>query len=274
MKKILFAICAFMICSNFIMGQNTNELEVNETFISLFGRKIELDKNGFPKQIQTFFYQDGTASQDMGNHLLAENIHFHFVRKSDGKNIKFIDGGIVFTDKSKNSVSWKAKSISDSLQVDVVGFIGLKGRLIYFVKVTALHDILLKDITMHIPFQKNAANYMSGLVQKYALRPEKVEWKWEGAEQMEETWLGNVNGGLQYILGDEKSIRMSKNPSFQKRSLPPISWYNNGRGGITIGIKGSSMLVNNFTGERQMTKGEVLYYNFTLLVTPSNTTKK
>ncbi|WP_233164752.1 glycoside hydrolase domain-containing protein [Pedobacter sp. ASV28] len=248
-------------------------LEVQGTTISLLGRKVELDKNGFPKQIQTFFSPEMTDYINTPNNLLAENIHFHFVRKADGKNIKLNDGGIEFTQKQAGTVKWKTTSANDSLQMDITGRLEFDGFMFYTVKVTALKDVDLKDVTMHIPFNKTAATYLMGLGQKGGERPEKFEWKWDVANKNQDgAWLGNVNAGLQYSLRDEKYIRpLNTNFYLQKPLLLPTSWGNGNKGGVTIGIKGSSMLVNNYTGEREMKKGEVQYYNFTLLITPFHT---
>ena len=49
----------------------------------------------------------------------------------------------------------------------------------------------------------------------------------------------------------------------------PSSWANGGKGGISIAHKGSSILANNYSGKAGLSKkGEILYYNFTLLITP------
>nr|WP_295671664.1 glycoside hydrolase domain-containing protein [uncultured Mucilaginibacter sp.] len=54
--------------------------------ISLLGRKVVLNNDGFPKQIQTFFTQEMTGYSKLPNDLLTEPIHFHFT-KTDGKNM-------------------------------------------------------------------------------------------------------------------------------------------------------------------------------------------
>ncbi len=248
-------------------------LQVTGNSIALLGRKVELDKNGFPKQIQTFFSPEMTEITTTPHNLLYENIHFHFVRKTDGKNIKMTDNGVEFTKKEAGTVQWKAKSINDSLQVDVTGSLEFDGFMAYTVKVTALKDIDFKDVTMHIPFNKTAATYMMGLGQKGGLSPEQVDWKWDVATKNQDgAWIGNVNAGLQYSLRDEHYVRpLNTNFYLQKPLLLPNSWGNQNKGGIGVGIKGSSMLANNYTGESQMKKGEVLYYNFNLLITPFHT---
>ncbi|MEE1945027.1 glycoside hydrolase domain-containing protein [Pedobacter sp. KR3-3] len=258
--------------SNTVIAPYT-PLKVEGTSISLLGRKVELDKNGFPKQIQTFFSPEMTDYTTTPNNLLAENIHFHFVRKADGKNIVLKDGGVEFTKKEAGTVQWKTTSANDSLQMDIAGSLEFDGFMSYTVKVTALKDLDLKDVTMHIPFNKTAATYLMGFGQKGGERPEKFEWKWDVANKNQDgAWLGNVNAGLQYSLRDEKYVRpLNTNFYLQKPLLLPTSWGNGNKGGVSIGIKGSSMLANNYTGEREMKKGEVQYYNFTLLITPFHT---
>jgi hypothetical protein len=241
-----------------------------DTAIDLLGRRITISKDGFPKQVQTFFTKEMTGYQTTPNNLLYEAIHFHFTRQSDGKDIKLVNGPIQFTERSAGTVQWQCSSKTDSLQMDVNASLEFDGFMRYTVKVTALNDIDFKDIVMHIPFQKDKADYLMGLGQKGGLRPEKINWKWEVATKNQDgAWIGAVNAGLQYSLRDEKYIRpLNTNFYLQKPLLLPSSWGNEGKGGIDIGIKGSSMLANNYSGPRSMKKGDTLYYNFTLLITP------
>ena len=116
--------------------------------------------------------------------------------------------------------------------------------------------------------------YMMGLGQKGGYRPDSMyRWKWDVARKNQDgAWVGAVNAGLQYSLRDEHYTRpLNTNFYLQKPLLAPVSWANGGNGGIDIGIKGKSVLASNYSGPRQMKKGEVLYYNFNLLVTPFHT---
>ncbi|MEO5995837.1 MAG: glycoside hydrolase domain-containing protein, partial [Chitinophagaceae bacterium] len=245
-------------------------LEINNTTISLLGRKVELNTDGFPKQIQTFFTPEMTGLSNQPNDLVTEPIHFHFTRMNDGKDMKLKSNGLVFTKREAGTVQWKATSSNDILKMEVSASLEFDGFISYTVKLTAKQDVELKDITMHIPFKKEVAKYMMGLGQKGGYRPENVEWKWDVTSKNQDgAWIGNVNAGLQYSLRDEKYIRpLNTNFYLQKPLLLPTSWGNEGKGGITVGIKGSSMLANNFSGTRKLNKGDSLYFNFTLLITP------
>jgi hypothetical protein len=248
-------------------------LVLQQKTISLLGRKVELNDEGFPKQIQTFFTQEMTGYSDQPNTLLYEPIHFHFT-KMDGKNLPLKSKGLTFTKQEAGTMQWQATTIAnDTLQMDVNGSLEFDGFSSYTVKLTALQNVQLKDITMHIPFKKEMAKYLMGLNQKGGERQDPVNWKWDVATKNQDgAWIGSVNAGLQYSLRDEKYIRpLNTNFYLQKPLLLPTSWANSDKGGITVGIKGSSMLANNYTGERSLKKGDVLYFNFTLLITPFHT---
>jgi hypothetical protein len=245
-----------------------------DTLISLLGRQIVLSPQGFPEQILTFFTPEMTDTTAVPNSLLAENIHFHFTRQSDGKDIQLKNDGVVFTERSPGTLKWKAASSSDDLRMDVQASLEFDGFLSYTVKVIALKDLELKDIVMHIPFQKEIAKYMMGLGQKGGYRPDSLfRWKWDVTHKNQDgAWIGTVNAGLFYSLRDERYSRpLNTNFYLQKPLIAPSSWDNGGKGGIDIGIKGKSMLAHNYSGRRTLKQGDTLYYNFILLVTPFHT---
>ncbi|HEY4111099.1 glycoside hydrolase domain-containing protein [Puia sp.] len=243
-----------------------------DTLIGFLGRNILLSPQGFPQQIQTFFTPEITGITTTPHNLLAENIHFHFTKQSDGKDIRLKAQGLQFTQKSPGTIRWQATTLAESdLRMDVSATLEFDGFLSYTVKVTALQDIDLKDIVMHIPFEKTMATYLMGLGQKGGRRPDSMyHWKWDVAHKNQDgAWIGAVNGGLQYSLRDEHYVRpLNTNFYLQKPLIAPTSWANGEKGGIDIGIKGKSMLANNYSGQRRLKKGDTLYYNFNLLITP------
>lgn len=250
-----------------------NALQLNGNSISLLGRKIELNNDGFPKTVQTFFTEEMTSVTDQPNNIFTEPIHFHFTRAKDGKDMKFKNSGLTYTMQAPGIIQWNATNSNDTLDVAVTGSLEFDGFMSYTVKVTALEDVDMKEITLHLPFKKEAATYLMGLGQKGNVRPDSVGWKWDVANKNQDgAWVGAVNAGVQYSLRDEKYARpLNTNFYLQKPLLLPSSWANGGKGGISIAQKGSSILANNYSGPRSIKKGEVLYYNFTMLVTPFHT---
>ncbi|PWS26984.1 hypothetical protein DHW03_13270 [Pedobacter yonginense] len=244
-------------------------LQVNGNIISLLGRKFEINTDGFPKQIQTFFNSEMTAYTEKPNNLLAEPIHFHFYNTPKTQE-KFVSSNFSIISKESGTVKWTAANTSPNLKMDLEASLEFDGYVHYEVKVTALNDVDFSNIDFHIPFDKRSTKYLMGLGEKGGLRPDTLRWKWDVAHKNQDAvWIGNVNAGLYYNLRDEHYVRpLNTNFYLQKPLRLPKSWGNDNKGGIQINIKGSSMLADNFTGARSMRKGEVLYYNFNLLITP------
>jgi hypothetical protein len=247
-------------------------LLVQNNIVSLLGRKVTVNKDGFPAQIQTFYTPEMTEYSKTPTDILTEPLHFNFT-EADGKNMSLKSKGLQFTKTTPGTVQWKAISSNDTLQMEVTASLEFDGFIAYTVKVQALQDVAMQDISMHIPFSPYVAKYMMGLNQKGGYRPENFEWKWDVAHKNQDgAWIGNVNAGLQYSLRDEKYVRpLNTNFYLQKPLLLPASWGNDNKGGISIAQKGKSILANNYSGERNMKKGDVLYYNFNLLITPFHT---
>ncbi|WP_443936498.1 glycoside hydrolase domain-containing protein [Pedobacter sp. MW01-1-1] len=244
-------------------------LKVEGNVVSLLGRKFEINNDGFPKQMQTYFNSEMTGYTDKPNNLLAEPMHFHFYNTPKTQE-KFVASDFKILSKEAGTVKWSAINTSTNIKMDVEGSLEFDGYVHYRVKVTALNDVTFSNVNFHIPFEKTSTKYLMGLGEKGGLRPDTVKWKWDVANKNQDAvWIGNVNAGLYYNLRDENYVRpLNTNFYLQKPLLLPTSWGNENKGGIQINIKGSSMLADNFTGARSMKKGDVLFYNFNMLITP------
>lgn len=248
-------------------------LVVKDAEISLLGRKLTLAPNGFPTQIQTFFTPEMTSVTTKPNNILSSPIAFHFKDASGKETLQWKNSGLKFTKKEAGTVAWESTSTSQSVQMDVNASIEFDGFLHYTVKVTALEDASFGDINFELPMQPASAKYMMGLGQKGGDRPASFDWKWDVAHKNQDgAWIGAVNSGLQFSLRDEKYSRpLNTNFYLQKPLLLPTSWGNENKGGITITPNQKTVLVNAYSGARTMKKGDILYYNFTLLITPFHT---
>jgi len=244
-------------------------LVVKDKTIALLGRQFTINQDGLPAQIQTFFTPEMTELSTTPKNILVEPVHFH-VTRANHQDIKFKNSVVTFTDKQAGIAKWASKSTSDSLNMEVNASIEFDGFVSYTVKFIAVNDIKLDNISLHFPFSPQASKYMMGLGQKGGYRPDSLNWKWDVANKNQDgAWIGDVNAGLQYSLRDNHYVRpLNTNFYLQKPLLLPTSWGNEGKGGIKIAKKGQSILADNYSGERLMKKGDTLYYNFTLLITP------
>jgi hypothetical protein len=190
-------------------------LRAQDDSLRLGARALALESTGFPRQI--------------GNSL-AENIHFHFTRQSDGKDIRLKGGAVLFTLQKPRIVEWKATDSADELKMEVNAALRSGRTLSYQVKVTALQDLELKEITMHIPLQPDSV----------------FTWKKDTTQaDRAEVAVLSARTGIHYLLHGK-------------------DWGNQGRGGITVAIKGRSLLANNYSGAHSIKKGDTLEYDFDL----------
>lgn len=245
-------------------------LEIKGKEVSLLGRKVLLNATGLPDQIQTFFTPEMTSIGTKANDILTAPIQFYFLDNVGNEIGNWKNNSFEFTKKEAGTVSWQSNTTAAAVDMQVNGTLEFDGFLSYTVKITALEDVTFSDINFHLPMQAAAAKYMMGLGQKGGNRPETLKWKWDVANKNQDgAWIGNVNAGLQFSLRDEKYNRpLNTNFYLQKPLLLPASWGNENKGGIDVLQKGKAVLVNAYSGSRSMKKGEVLYYNFNLLITP------
>ena len=243
-------------------------LVVKGNAISLLGRKLVINTDGLPKQIETFFTPGMTSVTHNANEIIAKP--FQIIAEDPQGQIKWKSGSVKFTSKSPGTVKWEVLSSSSSLNMQVNASMEFDGFISYVVKIYANKDINLKDIRMEIPFTALSSKYMMGLGQKGGYRPENFSWKWDVAHKNQDgAWIGNVNAGLQFSLRDERYVRpLNTNFYLLKPLLLPNSWGNGNNGGIDITEYKSIVTVSNYSGEREMRKGDTLYYNFNLLITP------
>lgn len=247
-------------------------LEVSGNTVSLLGRKVIIGSNGLPEQIQSYFTEEMTAVSNGPKNILVHPFQFK-IKDKNGKEISMETKGLSFQKKEPGTVTWHSKSTSPQLTMQVEGTLEFDGFANFQVKVTANQDLDLQDIALEVPMHKQASKYMLGLGRKGGNRPQNINWKWDVAHKNQDgLWLGAVNAGLQLTLRDERYERpLNTNFYLQKPLVLPSSWGNGDKGGIEINERADTVTVNNYSGPRKMKKGEELFYNFTLLITPFHT---
>ena len=245
-------------------------IKKNKNELSILGRKIFLNDDGLPKQIQTYFNSEMTDLVATPKNILSTPIHFVYNYQN---NTALNTGTLKYTETNEGKVSWEALSKNNQVSMLVKGSLEFDGMMVYDVTVTALSDLSLNNIGMEIPFTKESSKYMMGFGLKGGKRPSTFNWKWEVATKNQDgAWIGDVNAGLQYSLRDENYVRpLNTNFYLQKPLLLPDSWGNQNKGTVSIEEINNAAIVKNYSGVRDMKKGETLHYNFTLLITPFHT---
>lgn len=224
-----------------------------DTTLHMEGKQIAMHKSGFPAQ---FSGEDTTVAPP----LLTEPVHFHVSNTATHKDISFTNQGTTYERPKRGLLHWRAVNQSPLLEMAVEGNAWLKkGYFTYFVTFTALQDVNLDDIKLHLPFIKEA-KYVTGLGRNGEALRDTIQWKWSAATKNVATIrIDDSKNGLELTLPYEIDTKETY------RSL----WKNEGKGAIWIGIKGKSMLEECSTGPHSLHAGDKLIYKFYLLITPN-----
>ncbi|MDH4196409.1 MAG: DUF6067 family protein, partial [Candidatus Aminicenantes bacterium] len=254
-------------------------LEVHGLTISGLGHRLEVGPDGLPARIQSYFAPEMTRveSYPVAN-LTANAIQFRF--KSAGGSEIALDRegyGPKFTSISPGAVSWEARRTaphpSDAgLTMDVKARMEFDGFVEFKVTLATAADLEVDDIALVIPMNPEAAEYMMGLGHKGGLRPRTFAWSWDRKKNQDALWLGAPNAGLQVALRAENYDRpLNTNFYLSKPLNLPPSWWNEGRGEVTVETVGAApniIFVKASSGRRTIKAGRPLHFDFNLLLTP------
>ncbi len=239
--------------------------------VSCLGRDVTIDESGFPNRIVSYFSPDVTHLTSTGTDIISGPV----VLKARGQigYAEWKQGEFKFTQQSDGVVKWQSESKAETLEYNCTGKMEFDGFCEFVVELVATEDTLLRDISLEIPLNKSVAKYMMGMGRKGGLRPESFNWKWDRKNNHDSAWLGDTFGGMQFGFRDENYQRpLNTNFYLSKPLVMPTSWSNGGKGGCSIKpADDDTLLVTAFSGPREMRKGDKLYYNFHLLITPFKT---
>ncbi|NOR16019.1 MAG: hypothetical protein GQ544_09955, partial [Candidatus Aminicenantes bacterium] len=244
-------------------------LKRSEQRIECLGRSIRLDSVGFPQSIQSYFPAEMTFIGDSPQEILSDSIKM-ILETTDGRTLSWESPQVEFQKEAEGMISWKARAIAGSLKMETLARMEFDGYLDFVVQLQATQNIDLKDIRLEIPLNKEIATYMMGLGAKGGFRPKSWQWKWDQKNNQDSAWIGEVNAGLQCSVRDENYSRpLNTNFYLRKPLVLPSSWWNQGKGGCDIEELGEeTVCIRFYSGARKMEAGEMLYYNFSLFVTP------
>jgi hypothetical protein len=246
-------------------------LVVEKNIVKCLGRDVELNNMGFPQSIRSHFSGSVTKIIPESRELLQSPAKLAI--EKEGKELSWSNPSFTFIKKATGAVEWKLGAIAEGFKLDGTARMEFDGNIDYQVVITATQDISVDDIHLEIPFKADVAKYQMGMGQPGGLRPQTTDWKWEVKHNQDGPWIGDVNIGLQARFRDTNYSRpLNTNFYLEKPLNMPPSWYNNGKGGITIKESGNqSVLLSSYSGSRTIKKGEQLHFYFNLLVTPFHT---
>ncbi len=236
--------------------------------LSVLGRQIALDPLGFPKQITSFFDPGMTRILAKGRPMLVKPISL-VVADSAGHSLPFVPGIVHVTSRTSSRVAFSSSGRSGALHLDVHGELDFDGNLEYRVGLVSDRAMPVSDVRLTMPLRNDVARFFMGMSQMGGNAPDEYDWQWDVKRNQDAVWIGDVNAGVQLTLKDDQYIRPLNTNFYQLRPLVmPRSWSNNGRGGCHFESSVHSYDATCYGGPRTLAKGDTLWFNFRLLVTP------
>jgi hypothetical protein len=236
--------------------------------LHILGRSFVIGEDGLPSEITSFFSSSNQRISEKPEPITSGAFRF-VIEKENGDVIKLVPGPVKFVTEKQGNVTWQVKSISPECQLTCTGSLEYDGFAGYKMELKALKPLKIKDIRLEVPVVKEKSTYMMGLNREGGLRPDSWKWQWDTTKNQDAVWLGAVNGGLRLKLKAEnyKLPLVNIYYKFEPLRLPP-SWGNENKGGVNIDEKDNAVVVNAYSGSREMAAGTVLNYDFELLITP------
>lgn len=238
-------------------------LVMKDKTIGCLGREVTLSSLGLPAGITSYFKETMTGIGTDGRSVLSAPMEL----AADGgawENLNF-----EITKHKQGAIAWKALNQNSRFLMDLEGEMESDGNIEYKVTLIAREDASVEDIGLRTHLAPGIGRYMMGLGEKGGYCPKDLRWKWNVEKNQDGPWVGDVNAGLQIRFYDNTYERpLNTNFYHQKPLHMPVSWCNNGNGGIDINKAADGTRINAYSGKREVKKGDRLYYYFNIAITP------
>ncbi len=240
-------------------------VKLEKNTISVLGRKLSFNKYGFPNRIISSFSASNQDTDGQEQDIISDDIRLDVIQ--EGKIITWKTKHPRIILKTSGEVAWE--NVLNSANVDV--YINAKmecdGYVNYETKIVANNDVKLDNAQLIIPYKKSASTYLMGMGRQGGKTPDHLDlnWKWDVNITSNMVWMGAVNAGLQLKL-------KNSTPDWAmydlKRTGPYKDWSNDGKGGCNIKSFDDEVIINAYTGKKELMKGDTLVLNFGLAITP------
>jgi hypothetical protein len=238
--------------------------------VGCLGRTLAIGRDGLPARIESFFAPEMTRLQARPVDVTAAPIRL-VVAGADGDELAWKPSltGPRVGQRGPGAAAWEADNCNGDFLMRVEARMEFDGFVDYRIALTARRDLAVEDIRLEVPWAEPAARYMMGLGFKGGLRPASFDWAWDRKKNQDALWIGSVNAGMQVGLRAENYSRpLNTNFYLSKPLNMPPSWWNEGQGRVTVRTAAGGAVMTAASGPRSCRAGDVLHFDFTLLITP------
>jgi len=217
----------------------------------LTDKKLTMDPGGMPGSIKV-----------IGTEILARPLAF-IVETKGGTEHFTLPEDVTLLKNEPGIISGSWRSHSENIELEGVGVVESDGYINYKIKVKALNDVNLSDMRLEIPFIPGIAQYMIGMGLPGTTVPQSLDAKWRGP--YDSFWMGNADAGIWCELrgGSYNGPLLNL-----YHPAPPVSWYNNDKGGFKIEKNSTETKAVIYSGKRELKAGENVDFEWSLLITP------
>ncbi len=243
-------------------------VKVSGNQLTILGRTITISANGLPGSITSFFHPSNSTLMDKGNPVINKPIRF-IIEKENGEVVMLEPGELKFEAHTDSEIRWSVLNSSAEFSLNCIGQLEFDGFVDFKLELLAKADARIRDIRLEISMDEERAEYMMGLGHEGGIRKPDWEWRWDITKHQDKLWVGTVNGGLRVKWKAENYVRPLINVYYGFRPLKlPASWGNDNKGGVQVTQKEDDVRIIAYSGKRKLRRGDVLHYDFELLITP------
>lgn len=247
-------------------------ITVKDETLSFLGRKVVLSKGGLYAGLKSYFAPTVESISYKEKQVLARPMEF--VADTEWGRVSLSDG-LTVTEQKPGVVRWTSASTDGNLTMESTAKLEYDGYTEYKVAVSVKKPTRIKDISLTIPYTKEASVYKMGLGHKGSYRKENIDWKWDATLNQDTLWMGDVNAGLMVRLKGTNYEKPYMLIYYHYKPLNvPECWDNEGKGGVTVKENANSVDFVAYSGERMLMPGETVEFLFDLASTPVKTINK
>ena len=236
--------------------------EPQGNFFRVLGRRIHMDGDGLPSQIESF-----------GREILSRPIRFEIT--AGGKALPWSAEPTRLIRRSASTVELETRSRADGLDLTVRTATDFDGSQTVEIALRAKGTVQLDDAALVVPVRAEVASFLTGLGYRANNCPDAWDWKWNPDYPNNNLWLGRIEAGLGLKMLPRTEL-WAVQPNVFKRSFKEglfDSWHNEGNGGARVVRQQApdgdgSVVVRIFTGAMALKANEEKRWRFRLFVTP------